>query len=212
MSDDQPTEPTLPLTPRAEVETVGPELAAPGRRRGAVVAAVAVVVVAVLGGGAYAAYSFLAGGGPQPADVLPSTTVAVVSVDLDPSAGQKIAAIKSIRRFPTLKKSLGLHADDDLRKYAYDKLVEQADCKGLDFHDDVLPWLGKRAAFAAVDLGEHNPTPAIALQISDKEKAQKGFDAIVDCTHPEDFGFVLGDDYLVASDSAAHARKILAEG
>ena len=124
------------------------------------IAAVAVAVVAVLGGGAYAAYAFLSGGGPQPADVLPASTVAVVSVDLDPSAGQKIAAIKSIRRFPALKKSLGLHPDDDLRKFIFDKLVHEADCPDLDFGQDVKPWLGKRAAFALVDLDEHDPTPA----------------------------------------------------
>ncbi|MBW8750014.1 MAG: DUF3352 domain-containing protein [Propionibacteriales bacterium] len=208
MSDDQPTEPTVPLTPTGEIETVGPELATPGRRRGAVVAAVAVVVVAVLGGGAYAAYSFLAGGGPQPADVLPATTVAVVSVDLDPSAGQKIAAIKSIQRFPALKKSLGLKADDDLRQYVFDKVVGAGHCH-LDFDKDVKPWLGKRAAFAGVDLGGAHPAPVIALQISDPEKAKAGFRAIVGCTDPKDFAYVVGDDYLIASDSAAHAQSVL---
>jgi len=211
MSDDQPTEPTVPLTPSGEVETVGPELAASGRRRGAVVAAVAVVVVAVLGGGAYAAYSFLAGGGPQPADVLPASTVAVVSVDLDPSAGQKIAAIKSIRQFPTLKKSLGLEVDDDLREYVFDKVTGAGFCH-LDFDKDVKPWLGKRAAFAGVDLGGAHPAPVIALQISDPVKAKAGFRAIVSCTDPKDFAYVVGDDYLIASDTAAHAQAVLDGG
>jgi hypothetical protein len=181
-------------------------------RRTAVIAGAAVAVMAVLGGGAYAAYSFLDGGGPQPADVLPSSTVAVVSIDLDPSAGQKIAAIKSIRKFPTLKKVLGLKADDDLREYVFDKISEAGDCAGLDFDSDVKPWLGKRAAFAGVDLGGSTPAPVIALQISDSEKAKAGFDAIVKCTDPEDFAFVVGDDYLIASDTADHARTILTKG
>ena len=209
MSDHQPHEPTIPLG--GSFETVGPEPGRRGRRRGAVLTAVAVTVVAVLGGGAYAAYSFLAGGGPQPADVLPASTVAIVSVDLDPSAGQKIAAIKSIRRFPTLKKSLGLHADDDLREYVFDKITGAGDCK-LDFDKDVKPWLGKRAAFAGVDLGGAQPSPVIALQISDPVKARAGFRAIVDCTDPHGFAYVVGDDYLIASDSAEHARAVLDGG
>jgi hypothetical protein len=199
MSDDQP-------------EILGPPGPNERNRRTAVIAAVTVAVVAALGGGAYAAYSFLNGGGPQPADVLPSSTVAVVSVDLDPSASQKIAAIKSIRKFPTLKKVLGLQADDDLRKYVFDKVTEAGDCAGLDFDSDVKPWLGKRAAFAGVDLGGSAPAPVIALQISDPQKAKAGFDAIVKCADPEDFAFVVGDDYLIASDTADHARTILAKG
>lgn len=184
-----------------------------GSRRVAVIAAVAVVVATLLSGGAYAAYSFLAGGGPRADEALPASTIAVVSVDLDPSAGQKIAAIKSIRKFPALKENLGLDADDDLRQWIFDLVTEDADCTGLDFEDDVLPWLGKRAAFAAVDLGEDDPAPAIALQVSDTAGAEKGFDAIVECTDPgDDFAFVVGEDYLIASDSAAHAQAILDDG
>jgi uncharacterized protein DUF3352 len=211
MSDEQPVEPTVPLERPGDVETVGPQTGSRGSRRATVVTAVAVAVAAVLGGGAYAAYSFLNGGGPQPADVLPASTVAVVSVDLDPSAGQKIAAIKSIRRFPALKKSLGLQADDDLREYVFDKLTAGSQCS-QDFDKDVKPWLGKRAAFAGVDLGGSTPVPVIALQISDPAKARNGFDAIVRCAKPDDFAFVVGHDYLIASDSAAHARAVLAKG
>jgi hypothetical protein len=200
-------------------ETLGPaqepeptvELARSGRRVGVVVV-VAALVAAVLGGGAYAAYTMLSGAGPRPAEALPSSTVAVISVDLDPSAGQKIAAIKTIRRFPALKKSLGLDENDDLREFAFDKLTE-GDCENLDFDDDVSPWLGKRAAFAAVDLGEKDPAPVIALQVTDPDKAQKGFAAVVDCADPgDDFFYVVGDDYLIASDSAAHAKAILDKG
>lgn len=211
MSDEQPTEPTVPLGSGPEVETVGPQVRPPRSRRVTVVTVVAVAVAAVLGGGAYAAYSFLNGGGPQPADVLPASTVAVVSVDLDPSAGQKIAAIKSIQRFPLLKKELGLHADDDLRQFVFDKVTGSGACRP-DFDRDVKPWLGKRAAFAGVDLGGSTPVPVIALQISDPAKARTGFDAIVRCLHPKDFAFVVGDDYLIASDSAAHAQAVLSKG
>jgi hypothetical protein len=209
MSDDMPSSHTAAYGP---VETVGPEESSGGARRVTVIAAVAAVVVAVLGGGAFAAYSFLDGGGAQPADVLPASTVAIVSVDLDPSASQKIAAIKAIRKFPALRKSLGLEADDDLREFVFDKITKAGHCDALDFDKDVKPWVGKRAALAAVDLGEKNPVPAIALQISDPSAARKGFDALVKCTDPKEFAYVVGDDYLIASDSAAHASAIRDKG
>lgn len=192
----------------ASFETVGPSEDSPRSRRTGIVAAVTVVLVAVLAGGAYAAYSFLDGDGPQPVDVLPDSTVALVSVDLDPSASQKIAAIRTIRKFPALKKSLGLQPDDDLRRFVFDKITEEGDCKGVDFKRDVEPWLGKRAALAAVDLGAKNPTPAIALQVTDAGKARTGLDALVACSHPDDFAFVVGEDYVIASDTTAHAKAI----
>ena len=195
-----------------EVETVGPTARTSGAaRRTATIAGVAVAVAAVLSGGAYAAWSFLDGGGPHPEDVLPASTIGVVSVDLDPSAGQKISAIRSIRKFPALKDALGLQADDDLREFAFDKILEQGDCT-LDFDQDIEPWLGKRAGFGAVDLGDEDPAPVIALQVDDPEKARTEFAKVVECTDPDDFAYTVGDDYLIASDSTEHAKAILAEG
>ena len=184
-----------------------------GRRRAVVITVVAVLVVGVLGSGAWAAYSFLFGGGPRPEEALPASTVAVVSVDLDPSAGQKIAAIKTIRRFPSLRKSLGLQADDDLRKFVFDKVTESGDCTGIGFEKNVKPWLGKRAALGAVDLGGDDPAPVIALQISDRDKARTGFSRIASCAGAgSDFKWAIGDDYLIASDSQEHADTILRSG
>lgn len=208
MTDAQP--PSYP-TADSQSEVLG--TAPTGGRRVLVITLVAALVVAVLGGGAWAAFSFLFGGGPQPEEALPSTTVAVVSVDLNPSAGQKIAAIKTIRKFPSLKKSLGLKADDDLRRFIFEKATESGHCGGTDFDKLVKPWIGKRAAFGAVDLGGDTPAPVIALQITDRDKARTGFSRIADCAGAgDDFKWAVGDDYLIASDSQAHADTILSEG
>lgn len=181
-----------------------------GGRRLAVVAGVAALVVAVLAGAAYAAYSYLDGGGPRPEDALPSTTVAMASIDLDPHAGQKIEAIKTLRKFPALRKTLGIDSEDDLRKYVVDKAISP-ECEGVDYQKDVAPWIGKRAAIAGVDLGGEYPAPAIVLQVEDATRAKKDFAKLADCAG-EDFGYAVGEDYLVASDSAEHARKILDSG
>lgn len=196
------------------VEFVGPGdgSGSGGARRGtAFIAVVALVLVVVLGGGAFAVYKVFFSGGPQPAEALPADTLGFVSIDLNPSAGQKVAAIRTIRKFPALKKELGLKTDDDLRRWVFDKATEDGSCKGLDYNRDVEPWLGKRAAFAAVEL-DGDAAPAVALQVTDAAKAKKGVAKVVDaCGGPgDDFGFATGSDYLIISDSTAHAKAVVA--
>jgi len=211
MTDTPP--PYVPPSEPVAGETEVLSTAATGSRRALIITVVAALVVGVLGAGAWAAYSFLSGAGPRPEEALPASTVAVASIDLDPSAGQKIAAIKTIRKFPSLKKSLGLKADDDLRKFIFDKATESGDCSGLNFDKNVKPWIGKRAAFGAVDLGEDDPAPVIALQVTDRDKARTGFRRIAECAGAgEDFKWAIGEDYLIASDSQQHADKILSDG
>ncbi len=197
-------EATVPLVP----EPTGAGTSGSGKRRTAIAAVVALVVSVVLGGGAFAAYKVFFDGGPRPAEVLPATTVAVVSIDLDPSAGQKIEALQTIRKFPQLKEDLGLDPSDDLRKF----IVEEGfGCDDVDFDTDVKPWIGKRAAFAAVDLGGDAPVPALALAITDQKKADAGFEDLVECAEM-DLGYIVGEDYLIASDTDEHAEAILASG
>ena len=69
----------------------------------------------MVAGGAWAATSFFATGA-QPAEALPDSTIAYFSVDLDPSGGQKIEAIKTLRKFPAFTDKIDLETDDDLRE------------------------------------------------------------------------------------------------
>src|ERR1700710_1967479 len=75
-----------------------------------VASAVAVVLVA---GGSFAAWKFSPSPGPRPAEVLPASTFALVTVDLDPSGGQKVEAIKTLRKFPSWRDHVGLKTDSD---------------------------------------------------------------------------------------------------
>ena len=79
--------------------------------------AAVVVGVLALGAGAMAAASFFAQGA-QPAEALPSTTVAYASVDLDPSGSQKIDAFRTLNKFPAFKDKVGIHSVDDVRAEA----------------------------------------------------------------------------------------------
>ena len=90
-----------------------------------------VVGGALVAGGAWAATSFFATGS-QPAEALPDSTVAYFSVDLDPSGGQKIEAIKTLRKFPGFTDQIDLETDDDLRERFFEEITKSGECEGLD--------------------------------------------------------------------------------
>lgn len=191
-------------------DTAQPTGGQPRGRRTAVLAAASVAVVAVLGGGAWAAAYVLGGHGPQPEEVLPASTLAEISIDMDPSASQKVAAYRTLRKFPALDQKL---SNDDPRKALYDELVKGSGCSSVDFAKDVESWLGDRAALAAVDLQGNSPAPALAVQVSDEQQARSGIQRLVRCGHPgPDFGYAFADGYVIVSDSAEHARTIATAG
>src|SRR3954451_2220506 len=109
------------------------------------VAAIAsVLAVVVAGGGAIVVYRTLSGGGPQPDKYAPASTFAFAKVDLDPSAGQKIAAYRFAHKFPSsvTKKTKSI---DDMRDHVLQMLFKDSDNPQIDYDHDVKPWLGARA-------------------------------------------------------------------
>jgi hypothetical protein len=129
-------------------------------RRKRVIALGGLVGVLAVGGGAVWAATSLLGTGAQPAEALPAGTLGYVSIDLDPSGDQKIEAIQTLRKFPEFKDQINLDTDDDLRERLFEEITKSGECEGLDYEADVKPWLGSRAAFAAVDAGEDAPSPS----------------------------------------------------
>ena len=161
----------FPLAPRS----------APRRsRKPLLIAGSAVVALGLLGGGVWAASSLL-GTGAQPAEALPASTLGYASIDLDPSAAQKVEAFRMLRKFPAIKDELGLASGDDLRKKLFDEIQAQASCPDLGYRVDIEPWIGDRAAVAAVDTGADSPTPVLVLQVTDEDKAEAGLGKIRSC-------------------------------
>ena len=169
---------------------------------------------AVVAGGAWAATSFFSTGS-QPAEALPASTVAYFSVDLDPSGGQKIEAIKTLRKFPGFTDKVDLQTDDDLRERFFEEVTSSGECEGLDYDADVKPWLGSRAAMAVVDLGEDEPTPVGVVQTTDSGKAEDGLSALVDaCGGGEAAGgdvggWVVDGDWIVVAETPEIAQKVV---
>jgi Protein of unknown function (DUF3352) len=144
-----------------------PEPRQVGRRLalGAVAASLAGVGVA-----GYLAYGALSGGGPHPDTVVPASAAAYVELDLDPAAGQKVAAARFLHKFPALGDQLGTHGD--IGRALLSSAFAGAD--SISFAGDVEPWLGDRVAIALVPNGGGNKlTYEIAAQVKDEAAAKR---------------------------------------
>jgi hypothetical protein len=178
MTEQPPATPESSTPPAAESPTAPPPEPTAGRSiKGLVIAGIAVVVVLALAGGAFAVYKKLDGGGAQPHDVLPASVIAYARVDVDPSASQKIALFKLIRKFPDAADEIGIeNADQDVRKLLFDEILKQGDCD-LTYDKDVEPWLGSR-----IGLGlDEDQAPLAAIQVSDEKNAEDGIKALFEC-------------------------------
>jgi len=218
MSDTTPPGPGGPeyLEPSAGSPVASSEWSTDNRKRLLALGGI-VGVLAVGGGAVWAASSFL-GTGAQPAEAMPASTLGYVSIDLDPSGGQKIEAIQTLRKFPAFKEHIGLEADDDLREKLFEEIVKSGECEGLDYAKDVEPWLGDRAAMGAADLGGDTPTPIVVVQVKDAGKAEDGLDNLLEVCGGEtgesgesedSGGFVISGDWIVVSKNEAEAQKVV---
>lgn len=161
-----------------ELSTPEEEPPAGGRSiKGFVIAGVAAVVVLALAGGAFAVVKKLDGGGAQPHDVLPASVIAYARVDVDPSASQKIALFKLIRKFPDAADEIGIKsAKQDVRELLVEEALEEGDCD-MTYDKDVEPWLGSRIGVAL----DKEQTPLVAIQVSDEKKAEAGIKDLFEC-------------------------------
>ena len=209
------------------LDGAGPAVAAPDgedrdndNRKRLIAAGALVVGGAVVAGGAWAATSFFATGS-QPSEALPDSTIAYFSVDLDPSGGQKIEAIKTLRKFPAFTDEIDLQADDDLRERFFEEVTKSGECEGLDYAADVKPWLGSRAAMAGVDLGEDEPTAVGVVQVTDAGKAEDGVAKLIetcggtagggsaDGGGDDVGGWVVEGDWMVLAETQEIAQQVV---
>lgn len=185
-------------SPDVDVVDVGPSTSHRGRRRGLVVGAV--VAVALLGGGIAYGVGRLSGGGAHPDERVPASALALVSVDLDPSAGQKVDALRFVRKFPQLRSRVG--GGDDLRKAVFDAISDSADLSGS--WKDVEPWLGSRAALAVLPAADEldDPETVAVLAVTDEGKAKASLPTVV-----PDASCQVADGFAVCARQAGVAAK-----
>ncbi len=176
----------------------------------AVVAAVAVGALAVLGGGGAFAFSQLSSKGSQPDTVIPSTAIAFSRIDIDPSAGQKVAAVRFLAKLPAIKQSGA--GDGDLRKAMWTLVSSNdKDLKGVNYDSEVAPWLGDRAAGALLSGGtEKNPRVVLAIAVTDEAKGKAGVEALLAKKQPTDADVTMRSGYALITPKA-HTTSILSD-
>lgn len=180
----------------------------------AVAAGGAVLAVAAIGGGVWG-YQAYFGQGDQPAQALPAKgLLGYVALDLSPNGEQLLAARSTLKKFPALADQVKLDGKEDLRKTLFEKLQEDGTCKGLDYDDEVAPWLGDRVAVAAMDAGKgEEPKPLLVLQTTDTGKAEKALPAVLDCLNEDTSAdskltsHAFSGDWLVLGEAKGSAEK-----
>lgn len=151
-----------------------------GKRTGLLVGGLAAVLV--LGGGAVFAAQKLGGGGAQPAEVLPGDAYAYFRLDVDPSAAQKVSAVRFLGQLPQVKDTVG---SGDPRAQIWKTAIkdDKDGCLSkLDYAKDIEPWLGDRVGVALRPGGtSKQPNVAVAVQVKDEGKAQDGLTRLLAC-------------------------------
>src|SRR4051812_15327872 len=167
------------------------------------VAAIAsVLAVVVAGGGAIVVYRTLSGGGPQPDKYAPASTFAFAKVDLDPSAGEKIAAYRFIRKFPGSATNKTKNADD-IRDRLLDMLFKDSSDPHVDYKQDIKPWLGARVGIAGFMDASHKPEVLGIVAVKDVAKARTSLARIRAASEGSAFAYDVKKDYALLAPGKA---------
>jgi hypothetical protein len=127
-----------------------------------------------------------------------------MKVDLDPGAGQKVAAYKLASKFPSSGVKSEATVKDDLLRKVLDEEDE------ADYDKNVKPWLGDRAGMAFLKPSSAKPNEPqfiAAVQYTDKDKAEAGLKASIAKTKAaggEDdlhYAFADGQDYVLLAET-----------
>ncbi|MCW2521955.1 MAG: hypothetical protein JWO63_290, partial [Frankiales bacterium] len=158
-------------------------------------------LVLVLGGGAFAAYQSLNGGGTAPEKVIPADAFAFAKLDLNPSASQKLAAIRFFSHLPGVGRSF--NSSTDPRESFFNALASDGELPaGLSYERDVKPWLGDRLAIAERPalVSTDPPEVLIAVKSSDEAKAKAGI-ARLTAEYGDEIGVGFRSGYAILAES-----------
>ena len=210
MSSTPPSEPAPEYLDADGGTAVGASSRPSGNgRRTAALGIGGVALLGLVGAGAWAATSLLATG-EQPAEVLPAATLGYAAIDLDPHGSQKVAALRTLNRFPAFADLVDVGSGDDVVARIGETLLADAPCD-VDVATDVSPWLGSRFAVAAVEAGQDQPSPVLVLQVSDADAAEDGLAALSACEDQDETGWALEGDWAVVAESDAIAEQVVSD-
>ena len=170
---------------------------------------IGLVVVALIGGGVFAVQAAMSSDPDQPASVLPASAIMYGRLDVDPSAGQKIQALRLLNKFPAFRDSVDLpDINADLREKMFDAVKgDSPELADLDYDADVAPWLGNRIGFAMIPGDDDaDPNALLAMQVTDTDKAKTGLTKLLE-TGDGTGGFVITDGYALIAETTELAQQ-----
>jgi hypothetical protein len=136
-------------------------------------------------------------------------------VDLNPSVGQKLASYQLISKFPQIKSKVTSQGTS-LKESIFGSIFTGDTSWGLDYKKDVAPWLGDRIGLGVFPDMEADKKPEIGLTIAftDQSAAKAALDkAITNAAKKhEKVGYAFADQYVVVSDTTAHATALVQAG
>ncbi|NHC13235.1 hypothetical protein [Motilibacter deserti] len=163
----------------------------------------------VVGAGGVYAYSALAAGGPQPEAVLPAGAIAYAKVDLDPSAAQKIAAVRLARKADVLRSAApgGL---DGVKESTISAVAEESGL-GLTVAD-IKAWAGDRAAYAVYPVpagvqDEDGVDVVVAIATTDAAATSRTLDTV---RAKEGTAYALKGGFALLGEDQASLDRVLA--
>jgi hypothetical protein len=107
---------------------------------------------------------FLVGRGPQPEEVLPSDTVAIAKIDLNPKINQRINLVRFLAKFPRAIENFD--QEDPIGS-----LIRQFGLTSEIDWNAIKPWLGNRYAIAGIEsAGSINAV--VLLSVNDEAQAE----------------------------------------
>ncbi|MFK5581862.1 DUF3352 domain-containing protein [Serinicoccus sp. LYQ131] len=169
-----------------------------GKRSRGLLIAGGVGAVVLVGGGIAGAVMLGSNGGDRPDSVLPENAAAYVQIDMDPSVGTKIAAVRFFQGLdPEVEERL---SEGDWREWVWEQIEAEGDVPSdVTFAEDIEPWLGDRAGMAMLPSGEgEEPAVAVALQVKDGDAALAFLDEQM-ASSADEVGYYLEGDYVVFS-------------
>jgi hypothetical protein len=183
-----------------------PQLVAPvapkRRRRWLRIGAPLGAVVLVAGGIAAAQLAGKLSGTATPglASALPAKTIAFAQVNLDPSAGQKLAMYDIANKFPEVKDKVS--KDDPAGSLINSLIAPDGSDSSLSWNK-IKEWAGVRIGAALLTTGGGQPYPLIAIQLKDEKKAKDGLAKLAQDTSSDPIVYEIKDGYAYASTTQA---------
>ena len=182
-----------------------------------ILATVAVIALVLVGGVFAVEYirDRYTASGPQAAEAVPSDAVFYVGFDLDPSAQQKVNALRFLTHFPSFKDASGVtDAGTDVRRTIIERALESESgtCADVSYDQDIKPWIGTTFALAGMPPAEGStePVPVGVLEVSDQDKARAGLKKLFSCgsdPSPDSGAVAFSGGYAVIAETQDQADQ-----